>query len=194
MIWTILGFSVGILAIFCIAVAETIVGKSVFELNRMYIAGVFVVAGVAAWFIGRHLGGKKRIENEEEGVTARFVLFDLRYWGPMLVILGIITLFIRPLRQEKAEVANAAARPPVKKVVEAVVPPPQPEPPRPKLPVSFPELKMQGLFLNEKVPYAIINGQSYAVGDHLGDITIKAIDRTGVMLELSGEMKMLTLR
>jgi hypothetical protein len=194
MIWTILGFSVGIVAFFCIVVAETIVGKSVFEQNRMYIAGVFVALGVAAWFVGRHLGGKKPIENEEEGVTARFVLFDLRYWGPMLVILGVITLFIRPLRQEKVEVANAPARPPVKKVVEAVVPPAQPEPPKPKQPVSFPELKMQGLFLNEKVPYAIINGQSYAVGDHLGDITIKAIDRAGVMLELAGEMKMLTLR
>ena len=53
---------------------------------------------------------------------------------------------------------------------------------------------MQGLFLNEKIPYAIINGESYTVGDHLGDIKIKAIDRTGVMLELSGELKMLTLR
>ena len=189
MIWTILGFSVGIIAFFCIAMAETIVGKSTFEQHRMYITGVLVAAGVAAWFIGRYLGGKKPIEKEEEGVTARFVLFDLRYWGPMLVILGVITLFIRPLRQENLEVASAPTRPPVK-----IVPPPQPEPPKPKQPVSFPELKMQGLFLNEKVPYAIINGQSYAVGDHLGDITVKAIDRAGVMLELLGELKMLTLR
>jgi hypothetical protein len=195
MIWTILGFSVGIVAFFCIVVAETIVGKSVFEQNRMYIAGVFVAAGVAAWFIGRHLGKKKPKQDDEEDLAPRFLLFDLRYWGPMLVTLGIITLFIRPLRHQQVEVATAPTQPPVKKVVEAVVPPPpQPEPPKPKEPVTFPELKMQGLFLNEKIPYAIINGQSYAVGDHLGEITIKAIDRTGVMLELSGEMKMLTLR
>jgi hypothetical protein len=197
MIWTILGFSVGIVAFFCIVVAETIVGKSVFEQNRMYIAGVFVAAGVAAWFIGRHLGKKKPKQDDEEGLAARFLLFDLRYWGPMLVTLGVITLFIRPLRQQEVEVAHAPTPPPVKKVVAAVVPPPappKPEPLKPKDPVSFPELKMQGLFLNEKIPYAIINGQSYAVGDHLGEITIKAIDRTGVMLELSGELKMLTLR
>lgn len=195
MIWTILGFSVGIVAFFCIAVAETLVGKPAFEQNRMYIAGVFTAAGVAAWFIGRHLGGKKSLHADEEGVSPRFLLFDLRYWGPMLVTLGVITLFIRPLRQEHVEVVSAPTPPPAKKVVEAVVPPPPlPEPPKPKEPVVFPELKMQGLFLNEKIPYAIINGGSYAVGDHVGKVTIKAIDRTGVMLELSGELKMLTLQ
>ena len=96
-------------------------------------------------------------------------------------------------RQEKLEVDRAPTPAPVHKV-EAVVPSPKTEPPKPRQPVSFPELKMQGLFLNEKVPYAIINGQSYAAGDHLGDITIKAIDRAGVMLELAGELKMLMLR
>lgn len=198
MIWTILGFSVGIVAFFCVAVAETLVGKPVFEENRMYIAAVFTAAGVVAWFLGRYFGARKREaqkENEEDDeitVTAQFVLFDLRYWGPMLMTLGVIALFIRPLRQEKIEVATPV-RPPVKQAV-VVVAAPLPEPVKPKAPVVFPVLKMQGVIFRETEPYAIINGQSYAVGDRLGEVTVKSIDRTGVVLELSGELKMLTLK
>src|SRR5687767_13340931 len=111
MIWTILGFSVGIVAFFCIAVAETFVGKPVFEDNRLYIAGAFAGAGVAAWFVGRYLGAKKQAKLDEEGeeqeVSTKFVLFDLRYWGPMCLALGIIVLFIRPLKAQKQESALA---------------------------------------------------------------------------------------
>jgi hypothetical protein len=194
MIWTILGFSVGIVAFFCIAVAETFVGKPIFEDNRLYIAGVFAAVGVASWFVGRYLGTKKRADEngEEQKVTSRFVLFDLRYWGPMCVTLGVIVLFIRPLKAQKTEVV-AAPQPPIQ-AAPAVVPVVEVIPPAPKPPVTFPPLKIQGIIYRESQPVAIINGYSYAVGDRVGEAMVKSINPGGVVMELSGELKLLTLR
>jgi hypothetical protein len=99
MIWTTIGFSVGIVAFFCIAVAETFVGKPLFENNRLYIAGAFAATGVAAWFVGRCLSGKLAGEESKEGqIGSSFLLCDLRYWSPMCVALGMIVVFIRPLQ------------------------------------------------------------------------------------------------
>ena len=193
MIWTILGVSVAIVAVFCISVAETLVGKPIFEQNRHYVAAVLVAAGVTAWFVGRHLASRRdalKILEDDTETTRSFVLLDLRYWGPMLLALGVITLFIRPLRSAAPSVA-VAPRPEPRKV--AVVTPPAPEPVKTNAPVTFPPLKMQGVIFRENHPFAIINGQSYTVGDHVGEVEVKAIDRTGVVLELSGEVKLLSL-
>ena len=40
-------------------------------------------------------------------------------------------------------------------------------------------------------PFAIINGNSYTVGDRLGNVTVRAIDRATVVVELGGELKTL---
>jgi hypothetical protein len=191
MIWTILGMSVAIVAFFCVSVSETLVGHPIFEMFRPYAAIVLGVAGIGGWFLGRALGARRRVQNEEQ----RFVLFDLRYWGPMFVILGIITVFIRPLRtQESSKPLVAAPLPPPKKAEPAVVVANVPVPPVvPPKPVTFPPLKIQGVIFGSSTPYAIINGQSYTVGDHLGDVVVRAIDRSSVMIELGGEMKVLTL-
>lgn len=193
MIWTILGVSVAILAFFCISVAETLVGKPIFESNRAYIALVLGAAGVAAWFLGRHFarGRQKNSVEGEETDSKRFVLLDLRYWGPMFLALGMITLFIRPLRSKKAEEVHLPPPPPSKPV--AIVEAPAPPPPRTNAPVVFPKLKMQAVFLEKGEPSTIINGQSYGIGDHVGKATIKAISRAGVILELEGEVRLLTL-
>jgi hypothetical protein len=121
MIWTILGISVAILAVFCISVAETLVGHPLFEQLRPYTAMGLGVAGAILWFVGRALSAK---DSKSEGASRRFILFDLRYWGPMLLAFGVITLFIRPLRMvhvdKPAQVVKAAPRkqepPPVKKL------------------------------------------------------------------------------
>jgi hypothetical protein len=197
MIWTILGVSVAVVALFCISVAETLVGRPIFEDHRAYIAGVLVVAGVSAWFIGRHLADKRGLPaSEETEQTGRhFVLFDLRYWGPMFVALGLITLFIRPLREQKIEkpIAVKPAPPKPKPVVVAKVEEPKPEPPKPKAPAVFPEVKVQGIIYRTDRRFAILNGDSYSIGDQIGGARVAAIDQTRVVLELEGEFKMLTL-
>ncbi len=192
MIWTILGFSVAIMAVFCISMAETVVGNPFFENLRHYIAAGIGVAGVVAFLIGRTLAArdKKPVEGAEE--TNRFVLFDLRYWGPMLVALGLITVFIRPLKFAKHEKTVATAPPaPRKPPVVAKVEPPKPRP-KPQ-PATFPNLKMQGVIYHQDHPVVILNGQSYTIGDRLGEVMVRAIERTSVQLELQGQLKTLTI-
>jgi len=184
MLWTILGGSVAILAAFCVAVAELLVGKSFFERYRFHIALLFVAAGIFAWFLGRYLARKDRLRlgiDERQ----RLVLFDLRYWGAMLPILGVIILFIQPLRHPEAQMPVPVSSPP--KQPEITNAPAVVEKPAP---VVFPPLKIQGVFLrNSTQSVAIISGECYSVGDHIGNATVKAIDRDSVIIELGGETK-----
>jgi len=190
MLWTILGFSVGILAVFCITVAETLVPLPMFDQFRPYAAIALGVAGGVFWFIGRALGRKLAAN----GGNPRFILVDLRYWGPMLMVFGLITLFIRPLRQTHTDAPQMVARPaPKPAVVVAKVPePPKPQPVIQAPPV-FPRMKMQGVFFRSAHPFAIINGQSYTVGDHVGEVLVRSIDKESVLVEFGGEIKTLTM-
>jgi hypothetical protein len=54
-------------------------------------------------------------------------------------------------------------------------------------------MKIQGVFYRETKPFVILNGQSYAIGDHVGPAIVRAIDRTGVTLDVDGAMKILTI-
>src|ERR1051325_4220611 len=104
MIWTILGISVAIIAVFCITVAETLVGQPVFESHRHYLAGALGALGLLAVFLGRHLHAKRGAQQKAEADLAKtFLLLDLCYWGPMLLVLSIIPFFICPLRHIKPE-------------------------------------------------------------------------------------------
>ena len=152
MIWSILGVSVAVLAVFCVAVAELLVGRPVFENHREHIALALAVSGVIAWFVGRVLGGKARkesaIESDDES-TRIFILFDLRYWGPMLLTLGVITLFIQTLAFRK-EKPVATVHPPTPEKIEVGAAPE----PKPKAPVVFPAIHVQGIILRQGHPVA----------------------------------------
>lgn len=188
MIWTILGLSVGIVAVFCISVAELLVGNPFFEPYRPHAAIGLAVLGGIAWLTGRGVSSRRSAD-----AGRGFILFDLRYWGPMLVVLGVITLFIRPLRWTPAVKEVQVA----KRVVKEIVPPaPQKEEAlmvAAPVPVIFPDLKIQGLIMSQDRPVVILNGHPYSVGDQLGEVVVKAIDRTSVMLEMQGAVKVLTL-
>lgn len=188
MIWTVLGFSVAILAIFSISVAELLVGHTFFERQRLHIAGALAVAGSALMMFGWILRTRRAHRSDEPG---SFILFDVRFWGPMLMAFGVITVFIRPLRDLK----KGIARPSMPAVVQTKAVPPEPAPPPvpQKVPIVFPKVRIQGIFLNGSKASAILNGQSYVVGDHVGNAIVKKIDRNGVLLEMGGETKPLML-
>jgi len=193
MIWTILGVSVAIVAVFCVTVAELLVGHRLFEQYRGYIALTLAISGVAAWFVGRFLGKRRQAKESDEDKKI-FVLFDLRYWGPMFLTLGVITLFIQTIKLTKD---SAAALPPAPKKteppkqVEVVAKPPPPI--APGGPVSFPTLKVQGIIFRDNHSSVILNGRSYEEGDLVGDVTVKEITREAVKLEKSGEVKLFFL-
>jgi membrane protease YdiL (CAAX protease family) len=191
---TVLGISVVIIAVFSLSVASLLAGKPLFEAARPYAAGALVAAGVAAWFTGRVLA-KQRKQAAESTEDSEFSIFDLRYWGPMFVLLGVITLFVWPLGQPIENASVVAAPSPKKKpIVPVVLPPPL----KPALVATntvppFPPMKLQGVMIRDGSSFAILNGEAYTVGDRIGAVLVKRIDRDAALVEMNGKSKLLKL-
>jgi hypothetical protein len=183
MIWTVLGLSVAIIAVFCISVAEIVLGQPLFESHRPHIAGGLAAAGVMLAMFGVVFRTRRRASGDDD--RRSFILFDLRFWGLMLIVFGVITVFIRPLKQMKMEVAFTSRQPAASQPVQAEKPG--------KPPVIFPKVRVQGVFLRNLRAAAILNGESYFVGDRIGNALVRTIDRNGVVLEMAGETKFLAL-
>jgi hypothetical protein len=189
MIWTILGVSVGVVAVFCVAVSELLVGRPAFEAHRAECAVALGIAGIILWLVGRRRDRKRQAAPGDDKDASPFMLLDLRYWGPMLIILGITTVFIQTLRQEQ------------QLIVHARTPTPKPVPPPPKpvvvpvtnAPVVFPTLKLQGVIVRPTESFVIINGRSYGVGEQVEDVVVKEISRTGATIEKDGQTQTLFL-
>jgi hypothetical protein len=193
MIWTILGVSVAVVAIFCVAVSEFLVGTPFFEARRPHVALALAFCGVVLWFLGRYFG-RRRGNDDGEGLGRMFLLFDLRYWGPMFLVLGVITLFVQRLAHVK-EVTVQAKTAPARKAAppEPPLPPPPPELPKSNAPVVFPQLKLQGVLLKTGQPTVIIDGNGYAIGDSVKGVVITQITREGVIVEKDGERQLVSL-
>lgn len=191
MIWSILGVSVAVVALFCIAVAELVCGQEYFEEHRLLISLALGLVGMGVWSFGRWKPAQRARTEEvpvadEEAKVAKFdFLQSSGYWGPMIIVFSLVAFFIQPLRQKMTPKIIASSPAPV---------------PRPavKLPpvasIEFPKMKLQGVNTLGGDPNVIINGRVYTIGDHLGPAVIKAIDRQGVTLELSGQIKVLRLQ
>ena len=160
-------------------------GHPLFEEHRTHFAFALGGAGVVVLGAGVMLA-RRRSKSQDAGKL--FVLFDLRYWGPVLALLGAITLFFQSL--EISGLVNRLMallnRPPT--VVAAREPVPSNAPP-----VVFPLIKLQGIIFKNNHPVVLIRGQSYGVGERVERALVKEITREGVTLELSNELKTIFL-
>jgi hypothetical protein len=59
--------------------------------------------------------------------------------------------------------------------------------------MSFPELKLQGIFFRLKNPSVLINGKTVTDGDNLDGVTVLKIERQSVLVEWNGETKVLRM-
>lgn len=205
MIWAILGFSVGIIALFCVSLAEFAAEKPFFESNRAVIATLLCFLGIAFWFIGRFKGRQQTQEVEEHvpepgwepetpETHSRLSLFSYQYWGVILVILSASVLFVRPWRTApKPAMTDPTPLVRLEKPVPTNAPPPKPAPPPEPRPVQFPELKLQGIIYRQNEPAAIINAETYYVGDRVSGAQVVAITRHSVELRMAGVTTLLQL-
>jgi outer membrane biosynthesis protein TonB len=98
---------------------------------------------------------------------------------------------------EPAPVETEPAPPPPKKPdVEPTEPPepapaPAPEPAKPKAPVAWPSLALQGVIGKGQNGSAIINDQVLAVNETIEDVRVLAVGRQNVELEYNGERRTL---
>jgi len=188
MIWTMLGIAMGVMAAFCMIASFLLATYPVLDSWRALIAAAFAAQAVFAWFLGRRKAQRRAADQSKEELWPPS---DLRFHGAMLLVIAGITLFIHPLFWRKQEPPAVAVRPPLKPA-PVVIPPPPPPPPA-VVPMVFPKLKLQGLIIRADNSMAIINGQSYAVGDTVEGAVVKAIERDRVMVELGGEVQTLKL-
>lgn len=194
MIWTFLGIAVGVAAAFCILASFLLVKFPVLDQWRLWIAAVFALLGVAGWFHGRHKA-RQRAALPPDEAEAVWPPSDKRFQGIMLVVFAFIVLFIQPLFGRKAPPPASApvmVRRPPPPELDSNPPPVQPPPPVVS-PATFPNLKLQGVILRANVREAIINGHSYGIGDAVEGAVLKAVERDHVILEMSGQTRILKL-
>lgn len=203
MIWSILGLSVAIIATFCVVVAEYFVPQDSFQHYKHWVSLGLSGTGVVLWIIARIRSGSTRqsdtvvllsnpsAEAPDEPAETTFFALRLFYWGPMFVALGIILVFIRPLKTVKAEAPMKQGTSEPKKEVVVPAPPPKPKPRRA---VEFPVAKLQGIFFRNASPSAIINGESVYIGDRVGDAEVSHITRDSVSLTIGEETRTLILQ
>ncbi len=180
-----LGISVVVIAGFSVAAAELLVGRPLFEEHRGHLAVALGALGLLAWFIGRCLA-QQRAEYESTAHKKVTWLFDLRYWGKMLIVWGGIILCIQTLADDEAFVRRLLGMEGGKKAVARAAAPKASS-------VIFPSLKIQGIIIRDARSAVIVNGNSYLVGDRIGDVTVKEITRDAVTLEKLNEVKIISL-
>src|SRR5438046_5141864 len=124
-IWSRLGVSVALAAIFCIAATELLQSKVFYELYKWHICIALMLCGAILWLVGRSLNARFARKNPpveqpqpqsgEEGEVSDdgqpFLLINLAYWGAMLIVFGIIIVFITPLRAVQTVAARTNSIP-----------------------------------------------------------------------------------
>jgi type II secretory pathway component PulC len=114
--------------------------------------------------------------------------FSLRYWGPAIVLFGIVLFYFSPecvtqLGQRAQRWATAR-----KAKVQVVARVETPEL------VTNEVLRLGGIFTGNAQPGAIINGKYYRLGDQVGTAIIIGINPDSVLLEENGQQQILKMR
>lgn len=201
-IWSRLGFSVAMAAIFCIAAAELLQTRKYFEDYKIYICSAFLlsgaVLGLSGWVANSRraaarpkaklLAPEREISDQEPSVEGP-IPTSLAYWGVMVGIFGAILFFMQPRYVAALPVAARTPAPPK----PAPVPQPATNYQAKASLVPIAPLKLQGVTYQPSNPSALIDGRTYFVGDSVGRAKVIAIDQEQVVVEQQGQTKVLRL-
>jgi hypothetical protein len=206
-LWTRLGISVALLGMFCILCSELMLSDGFYDTNRTRIAAAMAVLGIVLFFFGRAANQRQaqRLKDEiarlppeeQEALQAEggtFILANLAFWGSMLVAFALVVLFI-PARVSSAPKVEARAPAPVKKKAEPPLltnAPPVPSALKTNAFV-FPSFKLQGITQRGPQSSALINGQTYFVGENIGPVKLVSIFPNSIVVEANGAMRSINL-
>jgi hypothetical protein len=124
-------------------------------------------------------------------------MFGLMYWGTILTVFGIITIFIVPQYSLNRVVARSVVQP----ALPATNPPPPAVISNPppiltntvaKTP-EFPNVTIQGVIYRPPNTCVIIRGKPFFVGDFIEEAKIVEIERDSVTLQLNAQRKVLDI-
>lgn len=201
-IWSRLGISVALVAMFCIGAAELLQPTWFYQEYKWTVCAGFLVAGALVFALGRWINRRSRArylnaqaqlppeERDGEPQWEPFLLFNVAYWGLMILVFGCIVVFIVPSynKREKAKVSARAVK--EKPRAPAKAPPPPAvkvaAPVRTIQRVELPPFQLQGVILRERDRSALINGRTYFVGDRVEDGKLIEIQTNAAVLEWRG--------
>jgi hypothetical protein len=160
--------------------------------NRYLVCGGIVLFGVLACISGRRAPQEvgDAVAGDSAASFAEQMSFTLRFWGPIMMVVGVGLFFLAP----KPVVAAAPRQTSViSKPIAKAAPKPvsEPEPEAEQLP---PGLKLTGLVLGSDKPGAMINGKFYQVGEHVLGAEVVSITESNVALKFKGTTHSLYLR
>ena len=191
MIFTQLGMTLMLVALFCAAVAEHLVGQPVFDANRPVFAAGLGALGALVIIVGV-VAAKRRQKNKLPDPGKLVSFLELRFWGGVVILLGVLTFNfqtwgldvrwfeLRARMDGKVEIVQAR-EPADTNQMNAPAPPPKA--------VSVPVIKIQGIIFKSEHPVVLIGGEPFGVGDQIDDAVIKEITRDGIVVQIGREMK-----
>lgn len=165
-----IGVSIAICAVIAGSEYAALKQFTIVQKHGAIICIAFVVTGVIAWIIGWY----NRHENIGSGATHPLsILGQSRFWGLILILSSALNYFALAYRQPAPFSSPIIAKA--------------------KQPLAFPTMKLNGLVFREHNSSAIINSQTYHIGDLIGHARITAIDRESVTVELAGTKQVVSL-
>jgi len=196
-----LGTGVAIVAVYCVLVIGIVRKTALYEHYHRHVG--IAICTVGATFLVVGYGKRRRtaqqpvtedgeaLENapESANATQHVSLLDALYVGLMSVMLGVATVFILPIQSTPETVPVRATEPtprPLAKPVPTNAPPPVVQPVKP---VTFPAVRVQGIYFRPERPSALINRKTYFIGDQVQDAKVVAITRDTVVLEIEGQQR-----
>ena len=199
-IWTRLGISVALAAMFCIAAAEMLQPTHFYEQHKLVVclafaivggilftAGLFVNRGIKARYVAAQAALAEQDRDADPRAWEPFLVFNMAYWGVMVVLFGCILVFLVPTytKRSKPKVVARAPQPSARK--PAAAPPPITNAVvQTNAPLQIPRFKLQGITIRAATRSALIDGRTYLVGDFVQDATVSAIHTNTVLLEWRG--------
>jgi len=192
MLWPALGFSAGVIGLYCVFLGVLATGAGWYERDHMLFVAGMVLTGLTLFTFHRFKAHRQSQAAAAPGAdptpaserpSAVVSLVTTEYWGVMLGLFGVIALLYRPAPKIRID------EPPAPRIVRQVEKPPPPAPrppdmPPPAQPVRTteppPNFRIQGLFLVGPRPSIMVNGTSLCCGDELGDVEIREIKRDSV--------------
>jgi len=186
--WSVVGFSTGLLGIFCLLLSAFLVGNPLFEKSRTIIALALGSLGLFVFLWDRrrssHAPSVTPTSQDEPASPSgdrslRLSVFSWSYLGLLLVCMSVVVFLFERQQEEKPVVVVEAPRQAKKPESPApkADPEPRPEPLRPA-----PQIKIQGLLYDPQNPTIIVNGQAYGEGDTLDGVEILDIQRASVVV------------
>ena len=199
-IWTRLGISVALAAMFCIAAAEMLQPTQFYEQHKLLVIVTFVIIGAVVSSVGvwvnrrikaRYVASQAALAEDDRDNDPRgwepFLLFNMAYWGVMAVVFGCILVFLVPTytKRSQPKVVARAPEPAAKKLV--TTPPPITNAVvHTNTPLQIPRFKLQGITIRAATRSALIDGRTYFVDDFVQDAKVTSIETNSVVLEWRG--------